>query len=90
MTRQRPSLEFNSHDISRIWQLAIAMYDSEDEEADLRTYFAQALQTYVEFMDDLGDGGIEFEEANGTRFVSERTVGPDGDVVRFRAVSDSN
>ncbi len=90
MTRQKPSLEFNAHDITRIWNLAIAMYDGEDEGADLRTYFAQALQTYVEFMEDLADGGIEFEEADGGRFVSEREVKPAGDVIRFKAVSDAN
>jgi hypothetical protein len=78
-----PIFDFNAHDITRIWNLAIAIYDGDDENADMRDYFAQAMQIYVEFMDDLNAGGTEFETGD-TVYVSEREVGPDGDRVRFR------
>jgi hypothetical protein len=82
---ERGIIELNAHDVTRIWQLALVIYDGDDEDADLRNYFAQALNVYMEFMQDLGDGGIVFEdEDESLEFVSEREVKSDQDVVRFR------
>lgn len=79
-------IELNAHDITRVWHLAIAIYDGDDEDADLRDFFAQALSVYLEFMDDLSRGGLEFtQEEEGVMYVSERELGPTGDTIRFRA-----
>ena len=79
-----PMFDFNAHDVTRIWNLAIAIYDGDDENADMRDYFAQATQIYLEFMEDLKSGGLEFEAGDGTVYVSERDEGAQGDRVRFR------
>jgi hypothetical protein len=77
-------LELNAHDITRVWNLSIAIYDGDDEDADLRNSFAQALQIYQEFMTDLTEGGLTFSDADGNDFVSEREVTNSGDIIRFR------
>jgi hypothetical protein len=75
-------MEFGTHDISRIWNLAIAIYDGDEEDADLRDFFLQAMDIYIEFMEDAAQGGLEFDDGD-VHYVSERTVGPDGDKLRF-------
>jgi hypothetical protein len=87
MTRHNPSadvIELGPHDVTRIWYLAVAIYDGDDPDADLRECFVQAMKIYRDFTRDLESGGNDFEEG-GRTWVSERELGPDGDIVRFRA-----
>ena len=80
-------IELNAHDVTRIWNLAVAIYDGDDEDADLRNYFARALNIYFEFFEDLTVGGIVFEdEERGQHYVSSREWRPEGDIVRFTVV----
>ena len=72
------TFDLNANDTTRIWNLALAIYDGDDEDADLRNYFLQAMQLYYEFMDDAAAGGLEFDDGE-VSYVSERV----GDGLRF-------
>jgi hypothetical protein len=76
-------IELNANDFTRIWNLAILIYDGDNDEADLRDYFLQAMQIYLEFTNDLKVGGTTFDDGTFV-WTSEREAG-DVEVVRFRA-----
>jgi hypothetical protein len=75
-------ITLDPHDITRIWNLAIAIYDGEDPDADLRNSFVEAMRIYNELMDDFAAGGTDFEDGEHD-YVSEVQDTPDGRVVRF-------
>jgi hypothetical protein len=80
-----PPIELNADDFTRVWNLAIAIYDGDDEDADLRDSFVTALKVYREFTTDLAEGGTTFDDESW-RWTSELTRGQDGERLRFRPV----
>ena len=79
MAEEKQAIELDPHDVTRIWYLAVATYDEDD---DLRDTFAQAVSTYLEMMDDLAEGGTIIEDGD-TEFVSSVIKGPNGASLRF-------
>jgi hypothetical protein len=82
-----PVIELFTHDVDRVFNLAMALATADDEEqSDLGDYFAQALQIYQDFMGSVADGTLCLrDEEAGVELVSARTTGPSGDVIRFFA-----
>ncbi len=77
-------IELDPHDITRVWNLAIAIYDGEDDEADLRDSFVQAMHIYRELLQDFAAGGTTFDDGD-QEFVSQIAAGPNGQILRFVA-----
>ncbi len=77
-------IELDPHDLTRVWNLAIAIYDGEDDEADLRDSFVQAMHIYRELLEDFAAGGTTFDDGD-QEFVSELVAGPNGQTLRFVA-----
>jgi hypothetical protein len=76
------TVELNAHDITRIWSLAILLYDGSDDDADLRESFIESMGIYHEMMKDITEGGSDYEDGEFL-YVSSREVGPHGDTIRF-------
>jgi hypothetical protein len=82
-----PAIELHTHDIDRVFQLAVALATTnDDDEVDLGDCFVEALQVYQEFMASVADGKLRLgEEDADVELVSARQSGPEGDVIRFFA-----
>ena len=82
-----PAIELHTHDIDRVFQLAVALATTSDEdEADLGDCFAEALHVYQEFMASVADGKLLLgDDESDVELVSSRQTSPTGDTIRFHA-----
>jgi hypothetical protein len=80
-----PVIELHTHDIDRVFHLAVALATTSDEdEADLGECFAEALLVYQEFMASVADGKLRLgDEDADVELVSSRQTTATGDVIRF-------